>query len=157
MDVMIRPATLLDLAFIDALRANAWEAVGFIPMSRYEAQVQRGTGLLVVEANGQLGGFVFYAHGFPLTSIYQIVVVEDARRLHYGHLLVQAVKAESRSRGRLGIRCRVGQDLESNAFWQAIGFNCAGVAKGQYLWKPPRASARTLNRYEQLWTPRLID
>lgn len=153
----VRPATIEDIPFIDALRRREWEKVGFLPLSRYEQMVERGAGtLLIVEENGEPAGFLCGQHGFPLSSVVQLAIAEDARRITLGSALLDQMDRISRDRGRLGLKCRVAVDLEAHQFWQASGFEPVAVGRGRFLWKPSANRSREVVRYERLHVPRMI-
>jgi len=70
-----------------------------------------------------IGGYKLYF----LPKIQQIAVRNDARRLHYGTALLDVCRQFCEKFHRTGftLRCRI--DLESNNFWQALGFEKYGV------------------------------
>ena len=154
----VRPATLDDIPFIDALRAKEWESVGFIPKTRYEMEVEgeRSGTILVVSENGEPCGFVYATHSHTMTSVTQLAVAQDARRIERGKALVTAIQDVADRKGHYGLRCRVAADLEANAFWQAIGFDQVGEGMGRFLWKPAGPKSRLVRVYERLTVPRLL-
>ena len=78
---VIKAATKADLKELDSLRRKEQEAVGFLPMSRYEIEVERGKStLLVMRDNGDMVGYLFWTRGSPVAAIQQVVVRSDARR-----------------------------------------------------------------------------
>lgn len=128
----LRRATLEDLKFIDDLRRRESDAVGFVPLIRYEQEVSgaRNGRLWVIEENVDPVGFAFVTFGHGLARIQQIAVREDARRMERATSLVKAAAAEARVRGLRELGCRVADDLESNAFWEALGFSAVGNVAG---------------------------
>ena len=155
----IQPATVADLAFIDELRAREWYSVGFIPITRYQAEVdgRRHGSLLVIRENDELAGFIYATYGRQLASIAQIAICDDARRIELGRQLVAEIEREAAARGRFGIKCRVALDLAANAFWRALGFRQEATVLGKFLKKDSGPKSRELALYERLWTPRLWD
>lgn len=153
----IRAATLADLRFVDDLRAREWEAVGFIPMSRYEAVVHgEGGRLFVAEQNDELCGFLYATTGFPLVSVTQIAVEEDARRVEIGRALMERLVEEATAVNRLGLRSRVAVDLEAHKFYQALGFEALCRHLGKSWWtRDSGPKSRVVTHYERLWQPRL--
>lgn len=121
----IRPATLADLKYIDALRKKEGDAIGFIPIQRYEMEVNRerlGT-LVVAVDNGDLTGFLYATHsGHGSTHIQQVAIQEDARRVTRGRMLVDAAVADGVNRMSWLTSLRCADDLEANTFWQALDF-----------------------------------
>jgi GNAT superfamily N-acetyltransferase len=64
---------------------------------------------------------------YTYARIQQIAVREDARRLDYGSALLHVVREFCTKFQRIGVRLRCRIDLESNHFWQALGFSIYGV------------------------------
>lgn len=153
----IRAATLDDLRFIDSLRKVEGDALGFIPLQRYEQIVggQRDETLLIVEENDDRAGFLYATHGGALTRIVQIGVCNDARRLAHGQALIGEMMQEAIARAKFAVKARVAHDLESNKFWQAMGFGIVGEATGTFLnrWQSPKK--RPLHIYERPLVARL--
>lgn len=119
--MVIKKATLADLKYIESLRRRESEAVGFIPIQRYEMEIkgERHGDIYVCSENTDLVGFVYATHNLAgITHIQQIAIQDDARRLDRGKALVEAV---TRGTDWL-LSCRCAADLDSVNFWQAIGF-----------------------------------
>ena len=119
--VNIRTATMDDLPFMRDLGRRMFDAIGFVPLSRYEKIIQGGgtATLNVAEANGDLVGFIYATHNTIGTKVQQCAVREDARRLQFATALVSSVTFPNDT--FVAARCAV--DLESNVFWRALGFN----------------------------------
>ena len=112
--------------------------MGFIQdtiWSKYVWGGERNFIVLICEKNYDPVGYVLITPGRAANThakIQQIVVRNDARRLDYGSALLDCARKFCEEFGRLGftLRCRI--DLESNAFWLALGFEKYGVwAKGK--------------------------
>ena len=117
----IRKATLRDITYIDCLRAQESEAVGFIPKARYEMEIdgRRGGSILLCFENKDPVGFVYATHNSRgVTHIQQVAIQKDARRLMHGKALIEAIIREK----DWLISCRCAADLESTAFWESLGF-----------------------------------
>ena len=120
---VIRFASLADLKAIDSLRRADQEAVGFIPASRYESEIQRSCGtILAMTENDDLVGYAYWTRGWPIARIQQLVVRPDARRRERATALVEAVADEAKRHYRYGISCRCRVDLEAIEFWKSIGW-----------------------------------
>lgn len=137
-DLTVRTATEKDKSFIDKLQKDNSYAVGFIQSTVWDKYVfggERNFVVFICEKNNDLVGYVLLTPGrkpYSYAKIQQIAVREDARRLDYGTALLDVVKQFCNKFDRTGVtlRCRV--DLESNKFWQALGFIQYGVwLKGQ--------------------------
>lgn len=132
LDTIIRPGKPEDWNYIDSLRIKESHSLGFIPKNSYMsvlAKIPDGVrkrweyaSINVVEDNGDLTGFCYATFFREIARIYQIVVQEDARRWYRATLLENAVRKEAAEKKCVGISCRVAFDLESNAFWKAIGY-----------------------------------
>ena len=134
-DLVVRNARELDIAFIDKLQKENAHAVGFIQRTIWDDYVFGGGRNFVVficEKNADMVGYVLLTPGKganTYTRIQQIAVREDARRLDYGSALIAVVRDFCETFNRTGARLRCRQDLESNKFWQALGFQKYGVWK----------------------------
>jgi GNAT superfamily N-acetyltransferase len=137
-DLTVRTATEKDKTFIDKLQKDNSYAVGFIQSTLWEKYVfggERNFVVFICEKNDDLVGYVLLTPGrgqHTYAKIQQIAVREDARRLDYGSALLNVVKQFCNEFDRIGVtlRCRI--DLDSNKFWQALGFHLYGVwQKGQ--------------------------
>ena len=132
-DLVVRNARELDIAFIDKLQKENAHAVGFIQRTIWDDYVFGGGRNFVVficEKNADMVGYVLLTPGKganTYTRIQQIAVREDARRLDYGSALIAVVRDFCETFNRIGARLRCRQDLESNKFWQALGFQKYGV------------------------------
>jgi len=132
-DLTVRNASIKDLTFIDKMQKENSYAVGFIQRTIWDDYVfggQRNFVVFICEKNQDMVGYVLLTPGRAVNTyvrIQQIAVREDARRLDYGSALIAVVKdfCETFSRSGARLRCRL--DLDSNRFWQALGFIKYGV------------------------------
>jgi len=136
----IRNAAIEDLKYIVDLSKKESHAIGFIPKPAYEAAI---TGekfgkrwsktcndmLYVCEENSDLVGFVLASFGFT-PKINQICIQEDARLLERGEALLKKVINYGESINRYEFSCGCADDLESNVFWKAMGFDKVAQRKG---------------------------
>lgn len=164
----IRRATLDDLKYLDALRKKEGDAVGFIPMRRYEMEVngERRGSIYLSWDNGEPTGFIYATHsGRGTTRVMQVAIQEDARRMERASALVDAVVADGLKRHTWLTSLRCADDLDANHFWEALGFSLEreGVAP-KSLYAPGKdktatnARGRRLNVWQRveagLWAPR---
>jgi GNAT superfamily N-acetyltransferase len=132
-DLLVRNAREIDVAFIDKLQKENAHAVGFIQRTIWDRYVfggERNFVVFICEKNNDMVGYVLLTPGKganTYTRIQQIAVREDARRLDYGSALIAVVRDFCETFNRTGARLRCRQDLESNKFWQALGFQRYGV------------------------------
>lgn len=122
--MIIRPAASADLRAIDALRRANAEAVGFVPLARWQEQLQRDARCLLTGwENADLVAYIYWTPGLPVAAIQQVVVREDARKSERGREIVTAAaEIMQEDPQRFGVTCRCRVDLESTAFWEALGF-----------------------------------
>ena len=132
-DLIVRNAREIDITFIDKLQKENSYAVGFIQRTVWDKYVfggERNFVVFICEKNADTVGYVLVTPGKGPNSyvkIQQIAVRDDARRLDYGSALIAVVRefCETFQRSGATLRCRV--DLESNRFWQALGFEKYGT------------------------------
>lgn len=135
----VRRAELRDLPYIEHLCSGNFEAIGFLPTSRYESVVLRtgdqfrpGDRLWVAEADDDLVGFVYATVGRDGGSakIVQLAIQDDARRLQFGQALADEVERHASATQRQGVSCRVAADLEATVFWNALGYDLTRIERG---------------------------
>jgi len=125
--------------FVCDLARRESNCIGFVPRISYEEALKRGRMIFVCE-NDELCGFCFWGKSQrPMNdciSIYQMAIVKDARRVHHGKALLEALSQEPDTAYRKYFRlhCRVG--LESNEFWRAVGMTEVAklTTRGQRGW-----------------------
>tara|TARA_Y100000310_G_scaffold119290_1_gene118033 strand:- start:1312 stop:1848 length:537 start_codon:yes stop_codon:yes gene_type:complete len=161
--MMIRPALLTDIPYIDHLRKREAEAVGFIPLQRYEMEIdgRRKGSVLVCLENEQHVGFLYATHNQAgVTHIQQVAIQEDARRMERASALVAA--AQKDSDWLVSLRCAA--DLEATDFWEALGFSLeshvapkSAYGRGRDKATLPTRRKRDILRYQKivggLWVP----
>ena len=132
-DLIVRNSTISDLIFIDKLQKENSSAVGFIQRTIWDDYVfggKRNFVVFVCEKNADPVGYVLLTPGRTAMSyakIQQIAVRDDARRLDYGTALIAVVREFCETFDRMGVTLRCRTDLESNKFWEALGFEKYGT------------------------------
>lgn len=132
-DLIVRNANVSDLIFIDKMQKDNSYAVGFIQRTIWDKYVfggERNFVVFICEKNQDMVGYILITPGRGVNSyikIQQIAVREDARRLEYGSALIAVVKEFCQKFNRNGARLRCRLDLESNKFWESLGFFKYGV------------------------------
>ena len=125
----VRPARLVDLPYIEHLRLRFTRELGFIPKIALENRIagRRGGIVSLAMENGDPCGFL---HTGSLRReecrIFQAAIQYDAQRRHHGEALVGAFVRTARVAGVKLVTLRCLSDLESNDFWQSMGFVEAG-------------------------------
>lgn len=157
---VIQRAEANDLRYVEYLAGLESRAVGFIPKPAYEAAItglkagKRWSptctdGLWICRENDEPVGFVLASFG-QIARIAQIAIQEDARLVARGQALLEAVATEAARRGLDGTQAGCADDLPSNSFWEACGFQVVGQRAGVHF-ETKRKSGRTVNiwrRYE---------
>lgn len=160
----VRHAVIADLPYVIDLSKKETNSLGFIPKMAYEAAITGiKTGdrwsnvcndrLFVIECNGDLVGFCIASFGIPNAiskkgKIAQICLQTDARKFLRGRKLLDAVVEYGKTRGTMAFSAGCANDLESNLFWQAMGWIKISERFGishKNTWK--QTSKRVVNIY----------
>ena len=156
-------ATLADIPYIDSLRRQEGEAIGFVPIQGYEMEIdgRRGGDIFICWENGDPVGFVYATHNRAgVTHIQQVAIQEDARRLARATALVEA--ATKNTDYLVSLRCAA--DLEATDFWQSLGFTLtdhvapkSAYGRGKDKATQPTRRKRDILRFQKvvggLWLP----
>ena len=151
----IHRATRADLSYIKHLGNKESEAIGFIPLQRYEIEMDTQGTILVAKENDDYVGFLYATHNRAgVTRIQQIAIQEDARLLERGKALVDAA---TKATDWL-VSCRCADELPSTTFWESLGFQHQGIVptaksvygRGQGDPTLPTRRHRTINRYQKV-------
>lgn len=160
----IREATIEDIKYIISLSNKEGHAIGFIPKPAYEAAI---TGiksgkrwsltcndkLWIAEENGDRVGFLLASFG-EIVKVNQICIQEDARKIERGKLLLSSLTNYGDKIGKFNYGCGCADDLESNIFWKAVGWNYISQRNGIHFsntWK--QSSKRIVNIYRYTSRP----
>lgn len=124
-EVRIRPATMEDLAFIDALQRRHDKMVGWMPSQQLEGKIRLGHVIIAEDEAAQPLGYCIGADRYfkrdDLGIIYQMNVVPERQRSLIGATLVRAMF----DRAAYGCKlfcCWCAQDIAANYFWESLGF-----------------------------------
>lgn len=132
------------LTYVLSLQSKHHEAVGHLPPAALREYVQRDQIILDYENNQPCGYLLYYdgRNGNPPRSnphhvrIYQCCVPDDARRILHGTTLINKLlqRIDPSRFAALTLWCAT--DLDSNAFWNALGFindnlRIGGVKRGR--------------------------
>ena len=83
-----------------------------------------------------------------VSKVNQICIQDDARLLERGKALLESVIGHGNKLGKLDFACGCADDLESNKFWQAMGWRLISKRHGRHYsntWKD--SSDRLVNIY----------
>jgi hypothetical protein len=145
-NTIVREAVLEDIKYIVSLSKKESLSLGFIPKMAYESAITGiKTGkrwspvcndkLFVCTVNDDLVGFCLASFGkrnaiYRKGKIAQICLQEDARKFERGKQLLSVIVKWGKSIGTLSFDAGCADDLESNFFWQAMGWELAGTRMG---------------------------
>ena len=125
--MLLLPATLADINYIchiQRIEASREDALGFLPKIVYEREIETGGAIWVAWESGDRVGFVYATHNRAgITTIQQVGVQDDARRLEIGTQLVE--EATRPNDWLVKLRCREG--LPSVDFWTTQGFEAVAL------------------------------
>lgn len=99
------------------------DSIGWLPRQAYDTRHTAGE-LLVLFNNEDLVAFILMSKPSPYQEMrcLQIWVRPDARVILHGRTILQKLEQLAVSRGCICCRCWCAQDLPSNLFWAAMGW-----------------------------------
>jgi hypothetical protein len=161
---IVRQAIITDIPYVISLSKKENHSLGFIPKMAYESAVTGiKTGdrwstvcndkLFVIECNKDLVGFCIASFGLRNSiskkgKIAQICLQTDARKFLRGRRLLDEVVEYGKTQGTMAFSAGCANDLESNLFWQAMGWVKISSRFGishKNTWK--QTSKRVINIY----------
>ena len=151
--ITIRPGTIDDLPFIDALQKMHTKQVGWMPTKTLEGKIKAGHVLIAEEpearsqepggsastgswllAPGSRVGYLIgndqYFKRDDVGIVYQLNVVPGKQRGLIGASLLKA-QFERSAYGCKLYCCWCAQDIAANRFWESGGIRAAGVSRRQ--------------------------
>jgi len=127
----VRFATCDDLDEIKTLYDSQRQALGFVLRPSLVESVHKNE--LLVAWDEKLVGAVHYHHRRDhQTTLYHIAVQENQRRRGIGAALVSALIRECQARQARCILLKCPQELLSNQFYKAMGFQLRGQDIGKH-------------------------
>ena len=138
----IRSAATTDLERVAAIErdvfSDPWPASAFVPLLESDA--------LVAEAGDQIAGYLFGRSAADEAEILNLAVVPRYRRQGVGRHLLEVALARWGPRGiaRVYLEVRT-SNTSAQAFYQALGFELAGVRRGYYSQPPEDATVLAKN------------
>ena len=166
--ISVRPATLADVPFMDALQKLHTRQVGWMPTKQFEGKIKAGH-VLVAEESAEcrglrtgsdapslspqhsvlstppspvgylIGNDQYFKHD-DVGIIYQMNVVPGRQRGFVGATLLKA-QFERSAYGCKLYCCWCAQDIEANRFWESMGFVPLAYRAGSET-KGPKGSPR---------------
>lgn len=156
---LLRKGIWSDWNYIDSQRKEESNSLGFLPKAVYESVLKQTRvadrdrwkyqDIYITEDNGEQTGFCMVSYFDSVANIFQIVVRRDARRWHRALLMADEVEKKAKVLGKTGIKCRVAVDLESNLFWQGIGYKQVDTVTSSWLNQRESKSKRPLYIYNK--------
>jgi hypothetical protein len=123
-------ATAADLRFILQQQRQESNALGFVPRPRLEWAVEHNR-ILIASAGSQRLGYTFIGSTRSgILPIHQCVTEAGVRRRTVGEAFAASVVKIAMAANCRAVRCNCRDDLEANAFWQAIGFELSAQRPG---------------------------
>ena len=174
-ETIVREALITDIQYVVSLSKKESFSLGFIPKMAYESAItgiKKGKRwspvcndkLFVCTVNNDLVGFCLASFG-KANSVYrkgkiaQICLQEDARKFERGRLLLSEVINWGKFLGTLSFDAGCADDLESNFFWKAMGWNKVGSRFGighQNTWVQTSKRKINIYTYDPNWLSGLV-
>ena len=123
---------LSDQALADyciALHRKNSEQLGLLPADRMRDYVERGQ-VFTADEGGDVCGYLIAGMKAPWARVWQACVEYTLRGLGHGAVMVAKLETEAKTRGCIGITLRCRDGLDSNLFWQALGFELQYQVEG---------------------------
>lgn len=117
------------LVYIDALQRKNAEALSFYPKQVFEREQANGR-LYLGMLNGEPSGYLYVGAAGGDVKCHQVCIQYDARRRQYGAMLVYALEQYAKESQSHSVTLRCGFDLDANAFWESMGYQCCAIQQG---------------------------
>jgi ribosomal protein S18 acetylase RimI-like enzyme len=113
-----------DISFVKLLMKANSDAVGFIPTQGIERAAAKCC-LIIQRMDGERVGYLLFGPIKPNEDVYiwQECIDKDVRRLGCGQKTFFELLSRAVDVGAKGIRLRCADNLPSNCFWRALGFD----------------------------------
>lgn len=124
--------TLSNQALADyciALHRKNSEQLGLLPADRMRAYVDAGQVFYATEG-GEVCGYLIAGMTPPWARVWQACVEYTLRGLGHGAVMVAQLERQAKQRGCTGMSLRCRDGLDSNLFWQALGFSLVRQVPG---------------------------
>jgi N-acetylglutamate synthase-like GNAT family acetyltransferase len=132
-NIIIRKAQVSDLNSIKSLVDQHKKELGFVIRPALQRSTESNEIDIAVDNNSQLIGFVHYRHRKDgQTTLYNIVVDSNWRRLGIASRLVQSLEKECKikQQGKIFLKCP--QELAANTFYTNYGFEEGDTQDGKH-------------------------
>ena len=149
----ISQLTATDFDGIDALMKRHSQTLGFLPRAVIRDHLDKGSVLGAKTDDGQLAGYLLYAHYQDRFRIVHLCVVDEYRKQDIARKLVEHLKQIATSQKVIRLRCR--RDYPAHALWPRLGFAPLGSEPGRSsaghhleLWQLTLAPSDQLNLFD---------
>lgn len=134
------------------LMRDNYDAVGFLPRSALERAEHENRIYYQID-DGCWVGYLLVGPIYPQKPVYiwQECIDKGARRYGSGKRCFEKLLFDAKVLGAYSIRLRCAEGLESNLFWQSMGFKVIEVDT------TPNKRKRAVFRYELVVTPSLFE
>jgi ribosomal protein S18 acetylase RimI-like enzyme len=131
-EITITKAELSDIDGIKQIADAHRKELGFVRRPTLIEAIDRSE-ILVAKQNGNTVGFVEYRHRRDeQTTLYNIAVFPEYRRLGVGRKLVQSLVNEAKERNKRYISLKCPEDLTANEFYEILGFQLQVIEPGKH-------------------------
>ena len=129
MSMNISRLTATDFDGIDALMKRHSQTLGFLPGAVIRDHLDRGSVLGAKTDDGQLAGYLLYAHYPDRFRIVHLCVADEYRKQGIARKLIEHLKQIATSQKVIRLRCR--RDYPAHALWPRLGFAPLGSEPGR--------------------------
>lgn len=131
-EVTVTKAEHSDIDDIKRIADAHRNELGFVRRPTLIEAIDRSE-ILIAKRNGNIIGFVEYRHRRDdQTTLYNIAVFPEYRRLGVGRKLVQSLVTEARKRNKQYISLKCPEDLTANQFYEVLGFHLQEIEPGKH-------------------------
>jgi GNAT superfamily N-acetyltransferase len=103
--------------------------LAFYPKAAFEREISSGR-IILAEFAGTPCGYLYHGAFAVDLKIHQACIEYDLRGQLYGSALMRFLVSLAEPSGCHSVTLRCGSDLEANAFWRMMGFQCERVTQG---------------------------
>lgn len=137
-DLLVRRATITDVAWLCWLHARNSEALGFIPRRGIEEAVESGRVLMAL-LNAQPAAYILHGVVRPGRDvrIFQHCVQYDVRLQWIGLTLLEELECELRTKSTRCIQVKIRDQHEAIGFWLRAGYEPTRIEPGGMKRKKP--------------------
>lgn len=128
-DFTITDAHPLLVQYVDGLQRKNAEALSFYPRCVFERELEARRILLGI-LNGEPCGYLYHGAFGDDLKCHQVCIQFDTRRRLYGAAIVAELESRAVRKGSGSVTLRCGFDLDANAFWKSLGYECVAVHDG---------------------------